>query len=194
MGSFAPAPLSECPPLADGYTLTCNVDAELLEQVYALRVLAWRDRIAMAPDFVRWADAQDAVSRHWVILCGGRVVGACRYSLHDKLEECPDGHMFPSELAVSAPVAVSSLLVVDPDHRGKGLAKALDFLVVQGPFWEGAGVVLGSVGNAGGYEGRVSALESAGWTIGGRAMARSSQPYATENWPDFVYIDFGAHR
>lgn len=76
-----------------------------LEQVYALRVLAWRAQVALPPEMLRWKDAVDDSARHWAFLHATQVIAAVRLSLHGSIEEMPHPEVFsaPSRSRVQSP-------------------------------------------------------------------------------------------
>lgn len=98
-------------------------DAVLLEQVYALRVLAWRTQVVLPPEMLRWQDAVDADARHWAFIAQGKVVAAVRLSLHDSLADMPHPEVYAGvfDLPLAGPIAYYSRAAVHPDYRRLGL-------------------------------------------------------------------------
>ena len=131
-----------------GFTVEETRAPALLEQVYALRALAWREKDGVrAPGHVvRWRDAHDAHARHLVALApDGQVLGAVRLCLHPTLEESVDGAHFAAAAAPLAPPFWSwTRLAVHPAARGRGVSGALDAAALAA-FAAQPGTVLGVV-------------------------------------------------
>ena len=102
-------------------------DPKTLAQIYALRVTAWRGKVEVSDDTTQWIDDVDPVSKHWAILCGDRVVGAARLSLHQLITDVPDPEGYHGVIdSLPAPIGSMNRCVVHPDFRGRGLSKLLD--------------------------------------------------------------------
>jgi len=101
-----------------------------LEEIYALRVAAWRARVESFPDIGRWTDAEDARAAHWAIRDGGRIIAAARLSIHDSLAEVPHAEIFDGVFSESlhGPIGSLNRLVVAASHRRSGLAQKLDIV------------------------------------------------------------------
>jgi GNAT superfamily N-acetyltransferase len=99
-----------------------------LEEIYVLRVAAWRARVESFPDIGRWTDAEDARAAHWAIRDDGRIVAAARLSIYDSLAEVPHAEIFDGVFSrmMEGPIASLNRLVVAPSHSGKGFSEALD--------------------------------------------------------------------
>ena len=101
-----------------------------LEEIYALRVAAWRARVDSFPDIGQWTDAEDARAAHWAIRDGGCIVAAARLSIHDSLAEVPHAEIFDGVFSKSfdGPIGSLNRLVVAASHRRTGLTQKLDIV------------------------------------------------------------------
>ncbi len=141
---------------------------DLLMAVERLRFRVWagplletiRDSIAL--------DTIDLDARHVVCLSDREMIGAGRISLHSGGADIPDADNFaPWITGDDFPAAFLNRLVVDQDHRGRGIAHRidrarLDFATDQGVkacFTEAMGS-------------RVGALQALGFEILGRSPDR----------------------
>jgi GNAT superfamily N-acetyltransferase len=99
-----------------------------LEEIYALRVAAWRARVESFPDIGQWIDAHDTIAAHWAVRDGERIVAAARLSVHDSLADVPNAEIFEGVFlgSLDGPIASFNRLVVAAPHRGKGCSDALD--------------------------------------------------------------------
>lgn len=117
-------------------SLTQNRDCEILaevtgqtilEDIYKLRVTAWREKMAIPSHVGRWKEATDDVARHWAILMGNIPIAAARLSIHSSLTEVPDSECLEGVLAsLPAPICSINRCVVHPDYWGMGFARKLD--------------------------------------------------------------------
>jgi len=76
------------------------------------------------------ADSLDETAFHWGAYSNGRLVASARLSIHEVLENAPDGHLF-EKLSVPCPVADINRMVVRPEYRRIGIARAIDGLRIQ---------------------------------------------------------------
>ncbi|MGV3558747.1 GNAT family N-acetyltransferase [Larkinella arboricola] len=103
-----------------------------MDEIGALRVLAWRHEPGADPAFFTkqsWIEPLDETAFHWIIRDQDRVVASARMSLHPTIEEAPYANLLPASCrAVLAGQTIASFnrLVVDPQFRGLGLSKRLD--------------------------------------------------------------------
>jgi len=101
----------------------------LLQEVYKLRVRAWRARVPAFPCSVdAWSDAFDSGAQHFVFANAGDPVGAARVTIHDAPTSAPDGLIYADVRAADAPppIAAFSRLVVCSRYAGAGLSQRLD--------------------------------------------------------------------
>jgi hypothetical protein len=94
-----------------------------LENVYALRARAWRARIELME--ATWKEPLDSVASHWGIKHEGRLIAACRLSIHSRMSEVPDAEVY-KDFICAAPIASFNRCVVAPEFVGLGLAGAMD--------------------------------------------------------------------
>lgn len=161
----------EAPNLPLHYTLVENPGPDLLDQVYCLRVLAWRSQARLKAGVVRWIDRFDLSAKHWVIVFEDRAVAAIRLSLHNRVADLPSAAaltgVFPED--VTPPIASYNRLVVHPSHRGRGLAKVLDIVCIKAADAARASVLVGLTGNVHGNESRIAAMKALGFVVIGLA-------------------------
>lgn len=120
--------------LPAGYNLVeITGHKDTLEQIYRLRVEAWRRFLPSEPALTSWSDDLELTSRQWAIYHDGSPVGAARVSLHDTVSDVPDydGDCRVSLGAEDLPVASLNRLVVSGFHQGMGLSEALDRVRVE---------------------------------------------------------------
>jgi hypothetical protein len=55
-------------------------DEAILQQIFALRIIAWRGQAAIPPDVRIWSDSIDMSARHWAIFHRQTPVAAARLS------------------------------------------------------------------------------------------------------------------
>lgn len=142
---------------------------ELLEQVFRLRVEAWKARVSAFPDIEQWRDAFDDAARHFVAMCEGAPIAAARLTIHDKLEDTPDagawrdlaGAVFP------APVGVITRLTVHPTGAGLNLSRLLDEVRIAAATDAGCRCIVATT-TAGPY--RIAQLENAGFRLVGTGV------------------------
>lgn len=165
------APL-ELTSLPASYVLIDEVSTAQLDEVCRLRVVAWKRQATIREGVVKWGpDSYDHSGRHWAILHGRRIVAAIRLTFHDHLSEIPAARCFKGVAPepLRAPIASYNRLVVHPDHRGRGLARALDVRCINAAGLAGASVLLGATGHVQGQKSRIDAMVSLGFTILGPA-------------------------
>jgi GNAT superfamily N-acetyltransferase len=101
----------------------------MLQQIYRLRVRAWRARTTdFADQWDSWSDAHDLTSHHFAILLDQMPVAAGRLTIARDTTEAPDPETYrqlnPREAV--PPIAFISRLVVCPEHAGRGLSELID--------------------------------------------------------------------
>jgi GNAT superfamily N-acetyltransferase len=101
-------------------------DEAILQEIFALRIIAWRGQATIPPDVANWTDPIDLLARHWAIFYGERPIASARLSMHMKTAELPDAEIYSGILLdVLAPIGSINRCVVHPDFRHLGLAKEL---------------------------------------------------------------------
>lgn len=117
--------------------------AGLLVEINRLRARAWATDLptAAAED---WLDDRDVGAQHWVTMDGDVVVAAARLTIHREIDECADREAFGELLTSRVPVPIASMnrLVVQPSHRGRGLASQLDHVRLEAAARAGCRTVL----------------------------------------------------
>lgn len=113
---------------ADAWVAVETREPAILDQIYRLRVEAWRARNADFPPMETWTDAFDGTGRHWVVLEEGRPVAAARLTVHARLTEAPSAEIYRGLLPddLPGPIGVLTRLVVAKSHSGRGLSRLLD--------------------------------------------------------------------
>lgn len=173
--------------LLPGFRMIAAPDTAAMEQIYRLRVRAWRARNASFPDLERWADAEDEDSLHWCIVDGrDAVVAAARLSLHPRFDEIPDAEIYPRTLAaLTGPFGSINRLVVCPDHGGAGFSRVLDEARIAAASTAGCRFVVGAT-RAGAS--RSKSLEKLGFRALGHALQQRSGPLALANGAASVFL------
>lgn len=152
---------------------------EFLEQVWRLRPMAWRARMASFPDIVEWRDDFDDCSDHWAIVEDGRVIAAARLTIRDSVEQLPHPELYRDlKIATSGPVASINRLVVDAAYGGQGLSRRLDLARLA--YADAAGVTIILASTFAGQR-RVSSLEALGFVERGFAPHYANGPLAEVN-------------
>lgn len=139
-------PKLRMPILPPGLRLVDALSIDQLDEVYRLRVQAWRARTGLFPsDLELWTDEFDQRAHHFAILDDGRPVAAARVTIHADTAEAPDGEVYGelSETEAPAPVAAFSRLVVSPLYAKAGLSHCLDEARLDLARREGCKTVIG---------------------------------------------------
>lgn len=120
-------------------------DADLLKEILALRVTAWKSFIQVDPALDEWTDRFDATARHWAILDGNTAVAAGRLSIHETLADVPDSEVYEPVLTMplKGPLASMNRLVVHPNYRGQHLSDRLDEVRISAAEAAGCSCVIG---------------------------------------------------
>jgi len=149
----------------------------MLEQVYRLRVQAWRARRPDFPDIERWSDEFDAAALHWAIIDNGAPVAAARLTLHDRLDGVPHAEIYADVLPADlpAPIAVLSRLFVMPKYASMGLSRTLDVVRLAYADAHGCRTVIGET-----FAGtsRLNAVQELGFVVAGQARPYRHGPLA----------------
>jgi len=103
-------------------------DKAVLDNIYQLRVEAWRMQLTHTTSIEAWEDEFDPIAQHWGCFDEDRLVAAARLSVHQDIQNVPDADAYEGVITSDAPSPIASLnrLVVHHDYRGKGIAKKLD--------------------------------------------------------------------
>ncbi len=147
----------------DYQIVRCEPDR--LAELFELRARVWIAEGADPRAFPNgsWPDAHDAHRIHWVVLDGDHIVAGASLSLHPDLSQLEEPHAYEA-IVPPAPglIAAPARVVVDRDHRGRGLAQAL--LDLQDEAAREAGAVLAVRQASPGMRG---ILERRGWRAHG---------------------------
>jgi hypothetical protein len=105
----------------------------LLDEIYRLRVLVWRNFAPSFTDQPLWMDAWDENSRHWAFLYENSPIAAARLSIHSSLQELPHAECYDGVLPADLPGPIASFnrLVIHRNWRGLGLAEQLDIVRLE---------------------------------------------------------------
>ena len=177
-----------------GFQLIAAPDAAAMEQVYRLRVRAWRARNASFPDVERWRDPEDEGCLHWCVVDGkGTVAAAARLSVHKRFAEIPDAEIYPPALsALTGPVGSINRMIVGPEHGGLGLARALDEARITAASNAGCRVIVGATSSG---PQRLRSLEGLGFRTAGVALPMMAGPLAqTDGETTVILMELEAGR
>ena len=101
---------------------------ERLTEMFRLRAAVWIHEGADPAAFPggEYRDHRDASRLHWIVVDKHRVVATASLSLHARLADVEEGHVYlDAGLTSSGPVAAPARLTIAPDYRGRGLVRAL---------------------------------------------------------------------
>lgn len=160
-------------------------DAVLLEQVYALRVLAWRTQVVLPPEMRLWQDVVDAEARHWAFIAQGKVVAAVRLSLHDSLADMPHPEVYAGvfDLPLPGPIAYYGRMVVHPDFRRRGLFTRTHQLCADAAGAMGAMAMIGVTGSVDGNRFTEAVFLAEHYQLVGPGQPYRSTPYEVTHAP-----------
>ena len=114
------------------FLLTRLDHPDRLDEMGALRVVAWKEEQGISQDFFShnaWIDDDDQKAHHWIITKDNVIVAAARMSFHREYHTVPHADLFDeNELGNfnSGPFASLNRLVVAPEYRGNGFSAVLD--------------------------------------------------------------------
>lgn len=150
-------------------------EPDQLEQIYRLRVAAWRARVPHFPAMEKWTDDYDNIADHWAIWINDEPVAAARLTIHGRLSQVPNAEVFQSVFSahLTGPIAVLTRLVVRSSHANLGLSKLLDEVRISHAAGAGCQCIIGST-----YAGqkRLAAMQALGFEIVGEAEPYQSGP------------------
>jgi GNAT superfamily N-acetyltransferase len=133
MPVVAEQPVAPTPHLPPGCQLIFQPSPDIMAQVYALRVQAWRARTQAFPNIDEWRDDNDADALHWAIVAQTGdapplAIAAARMTIHARLADVPSAEIYDGLLPADLPGPIASInrLVVARDHAGRGLSQVLD--------------------------------------------------------------------
>ena len=167
-------------------------DANLLEQVYILRVSAWRTQATIDSGIVEWRDRFDQDGRHWAFICCNAPVAAVRLTIHDNVLDIPDAEVFDGILPADTPLPIASYnrMVVHPSHRGMGLSSRLDEVSISAARDMGAACLVGSTGSVHGNKRRVESMLRLGFNSCGCGNSYARVPYVPDSAPTVLILNF----
>ena len=94
------------------------------------------------------------------------------------------------EQALWPPIASYNRLVVHPDHRRRGIAKALDLCCLRAAFEQGASVLLGATGSVASNASRISAMSELGFRTIGKGKLKTSSVFEPTEQPTVLAYFF----
>jgi hypothetical protein len=119
--------------LPDNRRLIAQPSPDIMDQVYRLRVSAWRARTNAFPAMDVWRDAYDDNALHWAIVAQepgqlDSVIASARMTIHSALSEVPNSEIYDGLLPADLPGPIASInrLVVANAYAGQGLPHILD--------------------------------------------------------------------
>jgi GNAT superfamily N-acetyltransferase len=136
--------------LSDGeaFELTRLEHHERLDEMGALRVVAWKEEQGISEGFfsnAAWIDDDDQIAHHWIITKDNVIVAAARMSFHKEYHTVPHADLFDEERLGAynkGPFASLNRLVVAPDYRGKGFSSILDHARIDYAEEHGASLII----------------------------------------------------
>jgi GNAT superfamily N-acetyltransferase len=109
------------------FILTEVRDQSVLQEIFALRIIAWREQATIPACVNTWTDATDQIAYHWAVFQRGKLAAAACLSIHVNTRDLPDAEIYRG-VPLDAPPPIGSMnrCVVHPDFRRRGLATVLD--------------------------------------------------------------------
>ncbi|MCE6990064.1 GNAT family N-acetyltransferase [Dyadobacter sp. CY323] len=150
---------------------------ERLDEMGALRVLAWKDEQGISHDFFShksWLDEDDLRAHHWVISHNKVIVAAARLSFHKEYSSVPHADLFDESLIAkygTGPYASLNRLVVAPEYRGKGFSTLLDEARINYAATNGAKMIIAQP-----VASRIKSLEELGFLYLGKIKPLYQMP------------------
>ncbi|WP_414617519.1 GNAT family N-acetyltransferase [Dyadobacter sp. 32] len=125
--------MEKCLEIGNEKFLLTRLDSpERLDEMGALRVLAWKDEQGISKDFFAqnaWIDSDDQRAFHWIISKDNVIVAAARLSFHNEYNTVPHADLFDENALGTfntGPFASLNRLVVAPSYRGYNFSSVLD--------------------------------------------------------------------
>ncbi|GAB4029238.1 hypothetical protein GCM10028809_19190 [Spirosoma gilvum] len=134
--------------LDESYILTEVAFPNRIAEIGALRIRAWSSEPGIDPIFFSqriWIDALDHEAHHWIVTLNNKIVASARMSFHNSLDNVPYASLLPAEYCSryeNRSLVSINRLVVDPQFRGRGLAKVLDNVRLTMAIDKGVDVIL----------------------------------------------------
>ena len=133
---------NSAPPI---FRLEAVTNPQIIEQIYRLRVEAWRTNLELPGDVTAWSDRFDAEGRHWAFFDGDKPIAAGRLTISRDLKSVPDSAVYRDVLPddLEGPIGALTRLVISPAYRGRGLARHLDNVRIGAARSAGCSCVIG---------------------------------------------------
>ncbi|WP_031528063.1 GNAT family N-acetyltransferase [Dyadobacter crusticola] len=150
---------------------------ERLDEMGALRVLAWKNEKGISQDFFShkaWLDDEDLLAHHWIITHEKTIVAAARLSFHKDYSTVPHANLFDEALLgeyAQGPFASLNRLVVAPGYRGNGFSSILDETRIEFARAQGARAIIAQP-----VESRIKPLEELGFIYLGKIKPLFQMP------------------
>lgn len=169
-------------------TVIGNPTPGQLEEVFELRVRAWRGQARFKADIRAASDRWDSISSHRLLVDDdGRIAGAFRFSLHQALDDLPDGGVWVTDFHDAlGPPAYYSRMFVSPEFRGRGLSEQLEALAVSEALRAGALSVTCLAGSVVVGARRLAQMERRGWRVIGTARTPSPDAFWVADQPPMI--------
>jgi hypothetical protein len=115
--------------LGDGFELQRITDPSVLEEIYALRVIAWKGRGHIADTMTKWVDEFDSIALHFAVMEGAIPRAAARMTIHANIEEVPEAGVYTGLITdLPPPICSFNRCVVHPEYQNRGFACSLDIV------------------------------------------------------------------
>lgn len=160
-------------------SVIANPSSSQFDEIFRLRLDAWRNQADLKQGISRSSDTWDEKSHHRVLGdVEGRIAGAFRFSLHDDLSDLPDGGVWLTEHHRGlGPHAYFSRMFLAPGFQGCGLSETLDELAISEPFRLGARSITCLAGSVSASLQRLPQMERRGWHRVGVASSPSPDAF-----------------
>lgn len=163
---------------------------EVLEQIFRLRVTAWRQQVALPGAMREWRDSVDDKARHWAVLHQRQPIAAVRLSLHRSVSELPHAEVFADLVAAktwSTPIAYCARGIVHPEYRRRGLWLAGNLICIDAAkkMWAGGMVALSGSLDSNRFV--TEALIDIGYQLIGKGQPYGEIPYQATAAPTVLF-------
>lgn len=168
--------------------------SEVLEQIFRLRVTAWRQQVALSGAMGEWVDPTDDRARHWASFKEGQVIAAVRLSMHASVEDLPHPEVFVDLCPTSkwpSPMAYYGRAVVHPDHRRQGLFSASHEVCIDAARRMGAKCLIAVSGSVAANHFAPEVFINAGYQSLGEGRAYQQIPYLATSLPTVLFHSLG---